>query len=627
MAIAYGDDVRSRMMEGVNLLADAVKVTLGPKGRYVAMPQKANVYGADYSDAAPSDAPVLVTNDGVTIAKSIVLPDPAQNMGAQLCKEAASVANDETGDGTTTAIVLTQALLCEAFRNVAAGADPLSIRRGIQAAAETLVTTLNAMAMPVNTREDLSRIATVSCRDEALGALVGEAMERVGLEGVINVDDSQRFETTLSIDEGIVLDHGLISPHMATDAVQSIAELDNPYILITDKKFDNAQDLIPALILAAEDGRDCLVVCDGVEDSALALVLRNKLEGDMKVACVLAPGYGEGRRWRMDDLAVQTGGVYMTSEMGISIRDVTRDMLGQANRVKATMARTVIEGGKGDSVAIANRVQQLRHYAEHTEYEFNRKRHQERLAAFVSGIATISVGGATEAEQWELKMRVEDAVAATRAAFANGMVAGGGTALLEASAALGKLADGLSGDERLGAQIAERACAAPAAQIAENASKGGAVVLARLAELPSGMGYDAAQDCYVDMFEAGIVDPLSVVLTAVEAALFEAKEPLVLRDLAKKLAIGVTYEELLAEGEAMAQRQGTTMEEIKRFFGDDLALLEREVLDLLCQGTKPVYIGRELRISLGTVNKHIAHIYRKFGVDSKQELLVRLLGK
>ena len=518
MAIAYGDDVRSHMMEGMDLLADAVKVTLGPKGRYVAMPQKANLYGADYSDAASPDAPVLITNDGVTIAKSIVLPDPAQNMGAQLCKEAAIVANDEAGDGTTTAIVLTQALLCEAFRSVAAGADPLAIRRGIQAAAETLVSALRTMATPVETREDLARVATVSCQDEALGALVGEAMDRVGLEGVINVDDSQRFETTLSIDEGIVLDHGLISPHMTTDAAQSIAELEHPYILITDKKFDNAQDLIPALILAAEDGRDCLVVCDGVEDSALALVLRNKLEGGMKVACVLAPGYGEGRRWRMDDLAVQTGGVYMTSEMGLSIRDVTREMLGQANRVRATMKRTVIEGGKGDSVAIADRVRQLRHYAENTEYEFNRKRHQERLAAFVSGVATISVGGATETEQWEIKMRVEDAVAATRAAFEEGMVAGGGMALLEASAALDELAENLSGDELLGVQIAKRACAAPVAQIAENSSKKGGVVLAHLTELSYGYGYDAAQDRYVNMLEAGIVDPLSVVRTSVEAA-------------------------------------------------------------------------------------------------------------
>ncbi len=518
MAIAYGDDVRAQMMEGVNLLADAVKVTLGPKGRNVAMPQKANLYGADYSDAASPDAPVLITNDGVTIAKSIILPDSLQNMGAQLCKEAAIVANDEAGDGTTTAIVLTQALLREAFRNVAAGADPLAIRRGIQSAAEVLVSALRKIAVPVETREDLTRVATVSCQDETLGALVGEAMDRVGLEGVINVDDSRRLETTLSVDEGIVFDRGLISPHMTTDAARSMAELDNPYILITDKKFDNAQDLIPALILAAEDGRDCLIVCDGVEGSALALVLRNKLEGDMKVACVLAPGYGEGRRWRMDDLAVQTGGVYVSSEMGLSIREVTREMLGQADRVRVTMKRTVIEGGKGDPDAIADRESQLRHYAENTEYEFNRKRHQERLAAFVSGVATIAVGGATEAEQWERKMRVEDAVSATRAAFEEGMVAGGGMALLEASEAIERLAESLSGDERLGALIACNACAAPAAQIAENAGTGGAVVLSRLADLPAGTGYDAARDRYVDMFEAGIVDPLSVVRSAAEAA-------------------------------------------------------------------------------------------------------------
>ncbi|MBQ6455179.1 MAG: molecular chaperone GroEL [Eggerthellaceae bacterium] len=518
MAIVRGDEIRTQMMEGVNLLADAVKVTLGPKGRNVALPQKASLYGADYTDAAAPDAPVLVTNDGVTIAKSITLPDAAQNMGAQLCKEAAIVANDEAGDGTTTAIVLTQALLQDAFRNVAAGADPLAIRRGVQAAGETLVEALRAAAVPVETREDLSRVATVSCQDATLGALVGEAMDRVGREGVVNVDDSRRLETTLTVDEGIVFDRGLISPYLATDTTHMSCELENPYILITDKKFENAQDLIPALILAAEDERDCLVICDGLENTALALVLRNRREGNLKVACVLGPGYGEGRRWRMDDLAVQTGATYISEEMGLSVRDVTREMLGQADRARITMKRTVIEGGKGDSAAVADREAQLRHYAENTEYEFNRKRHQERLAAFVSGIATIAVGGVTEAEQWERKMRVEDAVAATRAAHEEGMVAGGGMALLNASSALEELAKKREGDERLGVQITARACTAPAAQIAENAGKKGAVVLARLAELPDGIGYDAVLDRYVDMFEVGIVDPLSVVRTAVEAA-------------------------------------------------------------------------------------------------------------
>ena len=518
MTIAPGNEIRARMIEGVNLLADAVKVTLGPKGRNVALPQKANTYGADYSDTAAPDAPVLVTNDGVTIAKSITLPDAAQNMGAQLCKEAAIVANDKAGDGTTTAIVLTQALLHDAFRNVAAGADPLAIRRGMQAACDALVAALRAAAVPVKTREDLSRVATVSCQDEALGALVGEALDRVGREGVVNVDDSRRLETTLTIDEGIVFDRGLVSPHLATDAAHMAAELENPYVLITDKKFDNAQDLIPALILAAEDGRDCLVICDGLEGSALALVLRNKREGAMNVACVLGPGYGEGRRWHMDDLAVRTGASFISEEMGLSVREVTREMLGQADRAKITMKRTVIEGGKGDPVSVENREKELRNYAENTEYEFNRKRHQERLAAFVSGIATIAVGGATETEQWERKMRVEDAVAATRAAYEEGVVAGGGMALLNASAALEELAASLEGDVRLGVQIAARACTAPTARIAENAGKPGSVVLAHLADRADGFGYDAAHDRYVDMLGAGIVDPLSVVRTAVEAA-------------------------------------------------------------------------------------------------------------
>ena len=518
MALVYGDDIRLSMMEGMNLLADAVKVTLGPKGRNVAMPQKANLYGADYSDPAGADAPVLVTNDGVTIAKSIALDDPLQNMGAQLCKEAAIVANDKAGDGTTTAIVLTQALLQDAFRNIAAGADPLAIRRGMQAVGDALVATLRASAVPVVTREDLTRVATVSCQDETLGALVGEAMDRVGLEGVVNVDDSRRLETTLSIDEGIVFDRGMLSPHLATDMTNQTAELDNPYILFTDKRFENAQDLIPALILAAEDGRDILVICDGLEGSALTVVLRNKVEGDMAVVCVQAPAYGEGRRWRMDDMAVRTGGMYITEELGLSVRDVTRDMLGEAERVRVSMKRTVIEGGKGDPQVIADRENELRYYAQNTEYEFNRKRHQERLAAFVSGVATISVGGATEVEQWERKMRVEDAVAATRAAHEEGMLPGGGTALLRAAASLANLEESLQGDERLGAQVARRACGAPVAQIADNAGAASAVVLARLAELPAQVGYDAALDRYVDMFEAGIVDPLTVVRSALEAA-------------------------------------------------------------------------------------------------------------
>ena len=504
-----------------------MSATLGPKGRNVAMHQKANRYGADYGERAGAGAPVLITNDGVTIAKEISFADPVKNMGAQLLREAAVKANDETGDGTTTAIVLAQALLQGAFRNIAAGADPLALRRGIKAAGELAVSRLVASAVPVTTEEDIAHVATISCQDEGLGAMVGEALYRVGLEGVVNVDDSQRMETTLTVDEGIVFDRGLISPHMVTDTRSGEAVLEEPYILICDKKFENAQDIIPALICAAEDGRDILVICDGIEGDALALVMRNKLEGDMNVACVQAPAYGEGRQWRLDDIAVQTGGMFVSEEMGLSIRDVTREMLGSAERVKVTRKRTIISGGQGDQEAIDRRIAELRYRAESTEYEFNRKRHAERLASFVSGVATIAVGGVTEAEQWERKMRVEDAVNAARAAFEEGVVAGGGVALLSVVTALQELATRLEGDERTGVRLAIEACQAPLLRIASNAGVNGSVVAERLREAPAGTGFDAARDGYVDVFEAGIIDPVRVTRSALEAAFSVAETLLV----------------------------------------------------------------------------------------------------
>ncbi len=518
MTVLHGDEMRSGMLAGVDKLADAVKVTLGPRGRNVAMPQKANVYGADYGDAASPDAPVLITNDGVTIAKGITLEDPVQNLGAQLCKEAAIAANDTAGDGTTTAVVLAQALLHGAIRSIAAGADPLAIRRGMQRTASAVREAVADAATPVQTKEDLVCVATISCQDERLGVLVGEALDTVGEEGVVNVDDSRRFETTLDVQEGVVFDRGLASPHMATDAKRGVAELENPYILITDKKIERTQDVVDALICAAEDNRDCLIISDGVEGEALGLILANKRQGDMKVACVLAPEYGEGRRWRLDDLAIQTGGAFVATEAGMSLRGVTRDMLGSAERVVVTSRTTTIVGGGGDPKAIQDRIDQLRYYAKNTEYEFNRQRHAERLAKFVSGVATIRVGGMTEAEQWERKMRVEDAVAATRAAREGGIVAGGGTALLNAANALGELPGKLEADEAVGAEIALQACKAPVCQIAENAGKEGPAIVAKLAELGAGFGYDAAADRFVNMVEEGIVDPLQVTLGAVDAA-------------------------------------------------------------------------------------------------------------
>lgn len=525
MAIIQGEAARKTLLEGIDELANAVDATLGPKGRNVAMHQKASLYGADYGERAAAGAHVLITNDGVTIAKEISFADPVKNMGAQLMKEAAVKANDEAGDGTTTAIVLAQALLQGAFRNIAAGADPLALRRGIVRAGKAAVEQLAESAVPVKTQDDIAHVATISCQDEQLGAMVGEAIYRVGLEGVVNVDDSRRMETTLEVDEGIVFDRGLISPHMATDTHSGEAVLDNPYILITDKKFENAQDIIPALICAAEDGRDILVICDSIEGDALALVMRNKIEGDMGVVCVQGPAYGEGRRWRMDDIAVQTGGMFVSEEMGLSIRDVTREMLGSADRVKVTRKRTIISGGHGDSEAIERRVSELRYRAENTDYEFNRKRHEERLASFVSGIATVSVGGVTETEQWERKMRVEDAVNAARAAFEEGVVSGGGVALLSLVPAVEKLALALEGDERTGVAIAIEALKAPVMRIAENAGQNGHVVIEHLAEGTEGLVYDAAGDRYVDSLTEGIIDPVRVTRTALQAA-FSVSETL-----------------------------------------------------------------------------------------------------
>lgn len=527
MAIIQGEAARKALLSGVDELADTVGATLGPKGRNVAMHQKANLYGADYGEAARAGSHVLITNDGVTIAKEISFKDPVKNMGAQLMKEAAVKANDGAGDGTTTAIVLAQAILRGAFRNIAAGADPLALRHGIRKAGGLAVKELADFAVPVETQEAISHVAAISCQDPELGALVGEALCRVGLEGVVNVGDSQRMETELTVDEGIVFERTLISPHMATDARSGECVLENPYILICDKKFENAQDIIPALICAAEDGRDMLVLCDSLEGEALALVMRNKLEGDMDVACVQAPAYGEGRRWRMDDIAVQTGGMYVSEEMGISIRDVTREMLGSADRVKVTRTRTIISGGHGDPAAIERRVSELRYRAESTEYEFNRKRHAERLAAFVSGVSTIAVGGTTEPEQWERKMRVEDAVNAARAAYEEGVVAGGGSALLALAPALEELEKSLEGDERTGVAVAIEALKAPAARIAENAGMDGRVVIEKLSGMPDGSGYDAATNRYVDMLEAGIIDPVRVARGALEAAFSVAETLLV----------------------------------------------------------------------------------------------------
>ena len=518
MAIMHHESLTRAMLSGIDKLADAVKVTLGPKGRNVAMYQKANLRDADYADRARPDARVLVTNDGVTIAKSIVLPDPAEDMGARLLREAAVKTNDGAGDGTTTAIVLAQALLHEAFRSVAAGASPVLLRRGIQKGAETVLAQLRAQAQPIGTRQEIARVAAISCQDEDLGALVGEALDTVGLTGVIQVDESSRLETSLDILEGIVFERGVLSPEMATDELKSVAELDNPYILLCDLTFSDPQDLIPALTCAAEDGRPILIICDGVEGEAMGLIYANKKEGDMDIVCVQAPLYGEGRRWRMEDLAVQVGGTYITKELGRDIREVTRADLGTARRARITRDRTVILDGGGDPAAVAEKVKELKFLAENTDYEFNRERYRERLAMLVSGVARISVGGRTQQELWERKMRVEDAVNAARAARMEGILPGGGTALVNAVPALRRLAAQLDGDERAGADALCRAVQAPLMQIAANAGLEGSAVVLRVQEAAPGVGFDADSGRYTDMVEAGIIDPLKVTRLALECA-------------------------------------------------------------------------------------------------------------
>lgn len=519
MEIVFEEELRRRMMAGVDTMADAVKATLGPKGRNVAMHQKSNLHGADYADRAGKEAKVLITNDGATIAQSLILSDPVENMGAQLLKEAAMKANSSAGDGTTTAIVLAQRAMHEIYRGISAGGDPLAIRRGMNKAVKTVKKALLAQAQPIQTRQEIAAVATISCQDTLLGDMVGQALDKVGLEGVISVTDSQKTETTLEILEGIVFDRGFTAPYMATNTDTMTAELYDPYILFYDGKLDNAQDIIPALILAAEDGRPMLILSDGVEGEALGLIERNKTEGDLDVVCVVAPLYGDGRRWRMTDMALQTGGTFITKELCMNIRDVTRDMLGTAQKATITLNRTTIVGPGGDPLLVENRIKELRHYAQNTDYAFNAQRHRERLAAFVSGIASISVGGKTETELWERKMRVEDAVQAARAAYEQGIVPGGGLALWNTLPALRALLPQAERDEGIGIQAVIQAVQAPLRQIADNAGVDGSAVIARLSLAQSGIGYDAKEDRYVDMLQAGIIDPVKVTCAAFESAM------------------------------------------------------------------------------------------------------------
>lgn len=519
MSITLHTQARARLLAGADQLADAVRVTLGPRGRNVALHQKADRQGATYADRAGSGAPVLITNDGVTIAEAIVLPDPLENMGAQLLRQAAAKVQEVAGDGTTTATVLAQSLLHEVFRNEAAGADPMALRRGMEAAGAAAVHALRAAALPAGTEQELARVAAAACGDEALGKLVGHALHTVGPEGVVTVEDSQTQETTLEVQEGIVLERGFLAPEMATNEDKTMAELHDPYILLCDTKFDNVQVLLPALIAAAEDGRDILVICEGLEGDARSTVLQTNLQGDIKIVCIDAPLYGDGRRWRMEDLAIQLGGVFFQKALYMDLRSVTAEQLGTARRVTITSRRTILSGPGGDPEAIEARVRELRYLASHEDYAFNRQRYETRLAQLSSGVAIIRVGGRTQAELWERKARLEDAVHAARAARKSGILPGGGTALLRLIPAVLSCAQALRGDERTGALAVARALEAPLRQIAENAGLDSSAIVAQVKALSGTMGYDAEQETFCDLVEAGILDPLLVTQTALESAL------------------------------------------------------------------------------------------------------------
>ena len=519
MQITFQSEAREKLLRGADQLADTVRVTLGPKGRNVAMYQKQNRQGASLADRAVSGAPVLITNDGASIAESIVLPDALEDVGVQLLRKAAEKTNTDAGDGTTTAIVLAQALLHELLRQRSAGADAMALRRGVETAGRAACEALQKLVRPVDTEEALTQVAAISCQDTALAKLVGQACFTVGRDGAVTVDDAQKQETTVEIRQGIVLERGFLAPEMATNEEKTAAELDDPRILLCDSKLDNVQEILPVLIACAEDGYDLLIVCEGLSGDARSTILRTDMDGDINIVCIEAPLYGDGRRWRMEDLSVQLGAAYYRKAFNMDLRAIKREDFGIAAHVHITKQKTVISGPGGDAAAVETRVRELRYLAANEDYEFNRKRHQERLAQMSSGVALIHAGGRTQTELWERKLRLEDAVHAAQAAQQEGVVPGGGTALLRLIPAVQNCASVLPDDERAGALAVIHALEAPVRQIAENAGQDGSAIAAKLHDLPEGMGYDAAEGRFTDMLQAGILDPVHVMRTALQSAL------------------------------------------------------------------------------------------------------------
>ena len=503
--IKYGEDARRALEAGINTLADTVKITLGPKGRNVVLDKK---FGAP-----------LITNDGVTIAKEIELEDPFENMGAQLVREVSVKTNDVAGDGTTTATLLAQALIREGLKNVAAGANPMVIKKGIQMATETAVSNLASISKSIETKHEIAQVAAISSGDEVIGNLIADAMEKVGKDGVITVEESKTMKTELNVVEGMQFDRGYVSSYMCTDMEKMEAVLDNPYILITDKKISNIQEIISLLEAVVQQGKKLLIIAEDVEGEAMATLVLNKLRGTFTCVAVKAPGFGDRRKAMLQDIAILTGGQVITEELGVDLKDATIDMLGTARQVKIDKENTVIVEGAGNPDEIKARIASIRAQIEETTSDYDREKLQERLAKLAGGVAVINVGAATEVEMKERKLRIEDALAATRAAVEEGIVPGGGTAMINASKAVAKLLPEVSGDVKTGVSIVLRALEEPIRQIATNAGVEGSVIVDKIKSKKSvSFGYDAAKDEFTDMLERGIIDPTKVARSALQNA-------------------------------------------------------------------------------------------------------------
>ena len=502
--IKFGEEARKSLLNGVNKLADTVKVTLGPKGRNVVL---------DKSFGAP-----LITNDGVTIAKEIELDDAFENMGAQIVKEVSIKTNDVAGDGTTTAMVLAQSMIKEGIKNVAAGGDPMAIRRGMDKTTKAVVDELKKISVDVNGKEDIARVASISADNEEVGQLISEAMEKVSKDGVITIEESKTSQTELNVVEGMQFDKGYVSPYMVTDTEKMEAIMDNPYILITDKKISNIQEILPLLESLMQQSGKLVIICDDIEGEALSTLILNKLRGVINVVAIKAPGYGDKRKQMLEDIAILTGGEVITSDLGLELKDTTIEQLGRAKQVKVQKENTIIVDGMGDKEKIAARVANIKAQIAEEHSEFEKENLQERLAKIAGGVAVIGVGAATEVEMKEKKLRIEDALSATKAAVEEGIVAGGGTAYINTIPAVEKVVEGLKDDEKIGGKIILKALEEPAKQIAVNAGLEPAVIVEKIKNSNPGVGFNAATEEYVDMKKAGIVDPTKVSRSAIQNA-------------------------------------------------------------------------------------------------------------